>query len=499
MSSKTKNYSDLEKKLEEITHLSNIAGLAHWDAAAMLQKGSAANRQKEMATLSSLIHKMATSEEMGKVIEGSLGEFDHLDDWQRANLAKVKKSYDSYMVIPHKVQHENSIASSECEFTWRQARKDNDFKTLEPYLDRVFDSVRAIAKLQSEKLRMSPLDVLIDSYDPERTSFEIKTVFEALKIELPSVINKIMEKQASEKVIPLKEKIDEATQKAIGLKVMEKMGFDFDKGFLSKSVHPFCSGSNDDVRITTRYDENNFLSSLFGVVHETGHALYQQNLPVNYRNQPVGGAKGMAFHESQSLIMENQAGISKSFMECLAKILKDDFSFSGSEYSADNLYKLVTRVRPSLIRVDADEATYPLHVILRFEIEEEIINGNLRAADLPELWNNKMQEYLGIVPDTDADGCMQDLHWPSGAIGYFPSYTNGAIIASMLMKSAKLKYSSIDKELEQGSFESLNKYLTDNLRKYGSSKISKDLLKASTGYEAVQPKIFVDYLKDKYL
>jgi carboxypeptidase Taq len=499
MSSKIKNYSDLEKNLEEITHLINIAKISNWDAATMLQKGSASSRQKEMATLYSMIHKMATSKEMGELIKNALGEFDDLDDWQRANLANVKKSYDRQVVIPHKLEHENSIASAECEFTWRQARKDNDFKTLTPYLDRVFDSVRAIAKLQSEKLRMSPLDVLIDSYDPERTSFEVKTVFEVLKRELPSLINKIMEKQASEKIMPLKEKIDEATQKAIGIKVMEKMGFDFDKGFLSKSAHPFCTGSNDDVRLTTRYDEKNFLSSLFGVIHETGHALYQQNLPADYRDQPVGWAKGMAFHESQSLIMENQAGISRSFTECLAKILKDDFSFSGSEYSADNLYKLMTRVHPSLIRVDADEATYPLHVILRFEIEEEIINGNLRAADLPELWNSKMQEYLGIVPDTDADGCMQDIHWPSGSIGYFPSYTNGAIIASMVMKAAKDKYLSIDQELGQGSFVSLNKYLTDNLRKYGSSKISKDLLKVATGYETVQPMIFIDYLKKKYL
>ena len=197
--------------------------------------------------------------------------------------------------------------------------------------------------------------------------------------------------------------------------------------------------------------------------------------------------------------MENQAGISKSFMQCLSKILKDDFSLSSAEYSAENLYGLATRIQPSLIRVDADEATYPLHIILRFEIEKAIIEGNLRAVDLPDLWNNKMQEYLGIMPDTNADGCMQDVHWPSGALGYFPSYTNGAIIASMLMKSAKAEYSSIDSELALGKFDSLNKYLTDNLRQYGSSKISTDLLQAATGHSVVQPMIFINYLKDKYL
>ena len=207
----------------------------------------------------------------------------------------------------------------------------------------------------------------------------------------------------------------------------------------------------------------------------------------------------MAFHESQSLIMEKQAGTSRQFMECLSKMLKDDFSLSSAEYSAENLYALATRVQPSFIRVDADEVTYPLHVILRFEIEEAIIEGNLRAFDLPELWNSKMQEYLGIVPDTDSDGCLQDIHWPSGSLGYFPSYTNGAIIASMLMKSATNEYPSIESELELGKFDSLNKYLTNNLRQHGSSKISADLLQAATGHNTVQPDIFIDYLKGKYL
>ena len=499
MSSKIENYLKLEKKLEELTHLGNIANIAHWDSATMLGSGSAANRQKEMATFSSVIHEMATSNEMGDLINGSLAEFDHLDDWQRSNLASAKKSYDSQTCLTADIQHEHSIASSECEFTWRTTRKENDFKKLEPYLDRVFDSVRRVAGLKAEKLKKSPLDVLVDTFDPDRTSAEVKMVFDSLKAELPDLINKIMDKQKSEEVISLSKKIDENTQKAISLKLMEQMEFNFDCGRLDKSVHPFCIGSNDDVRITTRYNENYFLSSLFGVVHETGHALYQQNLPAKYRNQPVGGPKGMSFHESQSLIMENQVGTSRSFMEYLAKILQDEFSFSGPEYSADNLYKLVTRVKPSFIRVDADEATYPLHVILRFEIEEAIIEGNLRAFELPELWNSKMQEYLGIVPDSDADGCMQDLHWPSGYLGYFPSYTNGAIIASMLMKKAKETNSSIDAEIAKGSFNSLNQYLTENLRGYGYSKNSADLLEASTGHNMIQPTIFTDYLRAKYL
>ncbi len=492
-------YTRLAENFQRITHLGNIAGLAHWDAATNLPAGSAASRQQEMSTLSSVIHEMETSKEVGLLINDAISEFDHLDDWQRSNLAKIKKTYDKSTCIDSKTQQEASLAASECEFKWRSARQDNDFASLEPYLDKVFDSTRKVASMQSKTLKKSPYDVLIDSYDPDRSSAEINLTFDRLKLELPNLVNKIMQKQQNEKVIPLSEKIDEATQKAIGLKIMQKMEFNMDMGRLDKSTHPFCIGSNDDVRLTTRYDENNFLSSLFGVIHEAGHGLYQQNLPAQYRNQPVGSAKGMAFHESQSLIMEMQAGTSREFMEFLAGMLRDEFAFKGKEYSAENLYKLVTRVKPSFIRVDADEVTYPLHIIMRYEIEQAIIEGNLKAAELPSLWNEKMQEYLGILPDTDANGCLQDIHWPSGLLGYFPSYTNGAIIASMLMQSAKEKYGSINKELSEGKFTNLNKYLNDNLRRVGCSKISTDLLKFSTGFEQPNTDIFVRYLNAKYL
>jgi carboxypeptidase Taq len=442
---------------------------------------------------------MSTSKKVGQLIEASQGEVDYLDEWQKSNLTLTKKSYDRETAISSDIQHEFSIASSASEFAWRQARANNDFKSLIPHLDRVFNVVRKIADLQSQKLKKSSMDVLIDSFDPGRTSLEIGNVFNVLKAQLPELTEKIIQKQKGEKIIPLSKPINEETQKLIGLKIMEVMEFNMDRGRLDKSVHPFCIGSNDDVRLTTRYDENNFISSLFGVIHETGHGLYQQNLPAQYRNQPVGGPLGMAFHESQSLIMEMQAGTSREFTQFLAKLLRDHFTFSGPEYSEENLYKLVTKVKPSFIRVDADEVTYPMHIILRFEIEKAILEDNLKAQDLPGLWNSKMQQYLGIIPNANSEGCMQDIHWPSGWLGYFPSYTNGAIIASMLMRSAKDEYSEIGSELDKGNFQSLNKYLNDNLRQYGSSKSSADLLKASTGYDSVQPGIFIDYLQGKYL
>ena len=494
-----KNYKKLEDNIRKIAHLSNICDLAHWDAATGLPVGATENRHREIASFKAVIHELSTSKELGELIEASFAEKNDLDDMQRVNLNLVKKKYNSQICVSTEIQKEYSIVSFECEFIWRKARRENDFKSLIPYQDKVFNSVRKIAELKAEALGKSPMDALIDMYDHDRTSVEIDNTFDKLKAELPKLIEKIIEKQKSEKILPLTEPIDENTQKNIGLKIMEKMGFNMDCGRLDKSVHPFCSGSNDDVRSTTRYDVNNFLSSLFGVIHEAGHGLYQQNLPAKYRDQPIGSHMGMAFHESQSLIMEMQAGMSKPFTAFLAELLRDEFSFVGPEYSEENLYKLITKVTPSFIRVDADEATYPLHIILRYEIEKEILENNLAAKDLPALWNAKMKEYLGIVPDADSKGCMQDIHWPSGGLGYFPSYTNGAIIASMLMKKAKTEYESIDAELRTGDFSSLNKFLNERLRNSGSSRSSADLLKYSTGHSEIRPDIFIDYLRAKYL
>lgn len=499
MTEKLKNYTALEKKQEELSHLEHILGLLHWDSSVMLKSGSAANRHKEIATFGALCHRLQTGDEFRSLLENAEQEMSSLDGQQQVNLKLIRRNYDHATCLTEDIQHKHSMACSASEFAWRKARAENDFASYAEHLDKVFDSVRDIAKIKSDKFGVPEYDVLLDSFDPGRKSSEIKSVYDQLKQELPDLYKEIGKKQQQEDVLPLKDKISEDTQKQIGLHVMKDMGFDFDRGRLDKSTHPFCSGTNDDVRITTRYDENNFISSLYGVIHETGHALYQLNLPDNYRNQPASQPLGMAFHESQSLIMELQACNSIEFTEYLSKILRDEFSLTGAEYSPENLYKLITRVKPSFIRVDADEVTYPLHIILRYEIEQDIIYNGLKAKDLPALWDDKMVEYLGIRPQTYSDGCLQDIHWPSGAIGYFPSYTNGAIIASMLMKNATNKHPEIYSDIRRGKFNLLNDFLTNNLRSHGSSLESDELLKESTGHSQVNADIFLDYLRRKYL
>ena len=499
MSSKTPNYCALEKHAEEVVHLGNIMALAYWDKATLLAKGSAPNRQKEMATVATLLHKLITAKEAGELITAALQEENALDQWQLANLRVIKKGYDEAHCITPDVQKEYSIATGECEFVWRTARKNNDYKQLVPYLDRVFKSIRTIAVAKGKHLNKKPYDALLDSYNPDFTSDAIRETYALLKAELPTLVQNIIAKQATEKIIPLTQGIEEATQKAIARRVITQMGFSLDHGRLDTSVHPFCGGTDDDVRLTTRYEAGNFLSGLTGAIHEAGHGLYQQNLPRAYRDQPVGAAYGLAFHESQSIIMERQACTSVAFIEFLAALLRDEFGLEGKEYSAQNLYQLLTRVTPSLIRVDADEVTYPLHVIMRFEIEEAIIDGSIGAKDLPALWHEKMGGYVGVTPTTDDMGCMQDIHWPAGKLGYFPAYTNGAIIASMLMKAVRKADPTIDTALKKGNFAGLNGYLTENLRQFGAMKTTPDLLKISTGHATIEPTIFMDYLREKYL
>lgn len=499
MSQLIKNYLKLEAHFKQITHLQNLAALIQTDAETNLPPGSAPSRHQELGTLVKVIHGMATASSLKSVIKAAIEETPSLDAWQKSNLSIIQKEYEHAQCISPELQAAYSIATSECELTWRTARQANDFASLIPSLNRVFELARQIAHAKSQHFGMDPYDILMDAYDPSRTSQEVQGVYDTLKVKLPKLVAQITAKQQAETLIPLSEKIGEQTQQAIGLRIMEKMGFNFDKGRLDKSAHPFCNGSNDDVRLTTRYDESNLMTGIFGIIHETGHGLYQQNLPAGYRDQPVGQAKGMAFHESQSLIMECQACISPEFMQFLAKLLRDEFGLKGAAYSAENLYKLQTRVKPSLIRVDADEVTYPLHVILRFEIEKCIIKDNLQAADIPALWNAKMQEYVGIVPPTDRDGCMQDIHWPAGLLGYFPAYTNGAIIGSMLMKAAQTKHPSLKKQLMNGNFQELNTYLNEKLRCWGSMKDSAELLQTATGYTKINPDTFIDYLQHKYL
>jgi carboxypeptidase Taq len=279
---------------------------------------------------------------------------------------------------------------------------------------------------------------------------------------------------------------------------MRAVGFDFERGRLDISHHPFCGGSAGDIRITTRYDEADFTSSLMGVLHETGHAMYEAGLPEAWRYQPVGGALGMAIHESQSLLIEMQVCRSRPFLTYAGPLMQKAFDGSGPAWELENLYRLYTRVEPGFIRVDADEVTYPAHIILRYRLERALIAGDLALADLPGAWNDAMKELLGIVPPDDRLGCLQDIHWPGGDFGYFPTYTMGAIAAAQIYAAARRENPDVEAHIAKGEFGPLMGWLGEHIHAQGSRQVADDLLTAATG-SALDPKVFEQHLRERYL
>ena len=279
---------------------------------------------------------------------------------------------------------------------------------------------------------------------------------------------------------------------------MAAIGFDFDRGRLDVSHHPFCGGGSEDIRITTRYDIDDFSSSLMGIMHETGHAMYEMGLPKAWRYQPVGAPLGMAIHESQSLLIEMQVCRSRSFLNYAGPLMQEFFGVNNNELGIENLYRLYTHVEPGFIRVDADEVTYPAHIILRYRLERALISGDLSLPDLPTAWNDGMQKLLDIEPPNNRLGCLQDIHWPSGDFGYFPTYTLGAMIAAQLYYAAKLDIPSIESEIEEGKFSTLMTWLSKNIHSHGSRFSADQLLNTVTG-SSLDPAIFQSHLKNRYL
>jgi len=490
-------YAELETIFRRIYALRGAGAMLGWDNAAMMPANSGEPRGEQLAALAEVTHEMMTAPNLGELI--AKAETESLNDWQKANLREMKRNWQHEVAVPAELVSALTKACHESELFWRTARKENDFKSFAPYQEKVLHLVRESAQAKAAALKLSPYDALLDQYDSGTMSAYIDPIFADLAAFLPGFIAQVMEKQAKEKPpLDITGTFPVAKQKALGLEFMQKLGFDFTRGRLDESTHPFCGGVPGDIRLTTRYNEQDFLSGFFGVMHETGHALYEMGLPEAWRNQPVGEARGMAFHESQSLLTEMQLCISLDFLEYAAPLMRTAFGVSGPEWKPDNIYRQMTRVRPSLIRVDADEATYPAHVILRYRLEKDMIAGKLAVRDLPEAWNVQMQQLLGITPDSDANGCMQDIHWPDGSFGYFPTYTLGAMTAAQLFQTAKKMIPDLTQYIRKGEFQPLYAWLKENLHKQGSKYSSPDLLKHATG-KTLDAAIYKKHLETRYL
>jgi carboxypeptidase Taq len=393
------------------------------------------------------------------------------------------------------------LVTSRCEQAWRVHRANNDWPAMLPLLEEVVTLSRERAAILGAAKGCSPYDALLDEYEPGVTSATVDEVFADLKTFLPGFAAEVIARQASEPVLPLTGDFSVEKQRALGIEVMTAMGFDFDHGRLDISHHPFCGGVPDDVRITTRYNTGNFVESLMGVIHETGHAMYEQGLPADWRNQPVGTALSSGTHESQSLLMEMQACRTREFLQFLAPRAQRIFLGNESNdpaWGVDNLHRLYTRVERSYIRVDADEVTYPLHVILRYELEKQLIDGSLKVRDLPAAWDAKMREYLDIsTAGNFTDGCLQDVHWPAGLFGYFPTYTLGAMTAAQLFTAANREVEGVPQAIGQGQFGSLLGWLREHVHGKGSYLAYDDLMREATG-STLDAGYFKNHLLQRY-
>jgi len=484
-------YSRLEGRFAKLSHLDQAAGFLHWDMSAVMPDGGAESRGEQLASLASLSHDLLVAPEVEDWLKAA--EQEGLDDWKAANLQEMRRDWLHASALPADLVEKLSRAGSACEMVWRKARPASDFKAVIEPLTRMFDLTREAAEIKSQALGVSPYDALLDQYEPGGRSADIARIFEDIAGFLPGFLAEVLKKQGSAPAA-LEGPFPRDIQKVVGLEMMKTLGFDFDHGRLDESAHPFCGGTPDDVRITTRYDEGDFITSLFGVIHETGHALYEQGLPKDWRHQPVGRARGMSVHESQSLLMEMQACRSRAFFRFAAPKLAETF---GRRWDADALYDATMRVEPGFIRVDADEVTYPAHVILRFRLEQALIAKELKIADLPAAWNEGMEELLGITPPDDRRGCLQDIHWYDGAIGYFPTYTLGAMTAAQLFDAASKALPDLEGDLAAGRFAPLLGWLRENVHGKASRYSTDELLRQATG-KPLDAEIFKAHLRRRY-
>lgn len=483
------------KRLSRIQHASAICG---WDQAAMMPEGGNNARGEALAELSVISHQLLTAPELDDWFEEAHEEItDALDI---ANLATMKRAWQHATLLPQDLVEAISIANSRCEHAWRQQRKNNDWQGYNTNLKEVVRLAREQAGYFAEHAGLNRYDALMDLSEPGMSSHKVDTLFGDLKTWLPGLIDEAEEKQGSRQVITPQGPFPTEQQRQLGLETMKLLGFDFQHGRLDTSTHPFCGGVPEDVRITTRYDEQNFMSALFGVIHETGHARYEQNLPKALAGLPVGQARSMGVHESQSLFFEMQLARSLPFTQLIATRIAEAFQRQQDPaFSADNLYQLNTRVKRGFIRVDADEVTYPAHVILRYEIEKELIEGGIDTDHIPDLWNEKMESLLGLSTSGKNDiGCMQDIHWAGGAFGYFPSYTLGAMYAAQLFNAAQKQIPGLEDRIAKGDLTDLFEWLNKAIWSKASTLSTDELIRQATG-EPLNSQYFKQHLQQRYL
>ena len=493
---KTPSYDDLATHYTRLHHFQHLASIVGWDQAAnMPPKGNEA-RAAALAELAALMHRMRTDAMLSERL--ARAEQEPLSEHQRANLREIRRDWRNANALPAELVQRRQLATSRCEHAWRSLRPANDWAGFVEHWKPVLAIAREEAALLSQESGLTRYDALMDRFEPGMTSAAVDRVFGAVRQWLPGLIRQVIEKQAREAVVEPVGPFALDAQRAMCQQVVRRLGFDFDAGRLDTSTHPFSGGVPEDVRMTTRYREDQFLPALMGTVHETGHGRYEQNRPRDWLGQPVSEARSMAIHESQSLAFEMQLGGHPGFAQVLSPMLSKAFGDQPA-FEASNLHRLLTRVRRGLIRVDADEVTYPAHVILRYEIERPLIEGLIEPEDVPGLWDEKMQDLLGLdTRGNFTDGPMQDVHWPESLFGYFPCYSLGAMYAAQWFATMRRSMPDLDVRISRGDWTPVFDWLCGNIWSQASLWPTDELAIRASG-EKLNPAFFKAHLEARYL
>ncbi|RHW42300.1 carboxypeptidase M32 [Neobacillus notoginsengisoli] len=493
-----KTAPDLEKEfleyVKKMTAYHEALGLIYWDLRTGAPKAGVAQRSEVIGVLSGEAFKMSTSTEMEKYIKELTGT--NLNHVNEKVLEECKKNFERNKKIPEEEFREYVILQSNAESVWEEAKKTSDFGMFSPYLEKLVAMNKKFINYWG--YTGNPYDVLLDLYEPGVTVEILDDVFAKLRNKIIPLVSKISESGNKPETGFLFHSFRKSAQKEFSLEVLKQIGYEFNAGRLDESVHPFATGLNPgDVRITTNYDENDFRTAVFGTIHEGGHALYEQNISKELIGTPLCSGTSMGIHESQSLFYENLVGRSLGFWKSHYEKLKEYTDGQFDDVGVEDFYRAINESKPSYIRIEADELTYPLHIIIRYEIEKGLFNDEIEVKDLPEIWNKKYEEYLGIKPRNDGEGVLQDIHWAGGSFGYFPSYALGYMYAAQFLNKLKEEMPDFSTRLETGDFVPVKEWFTERVHQYGKMKKPLEILEAATG-EGLNPNYLIDYLVEKY-
>ena len=476
-------YDQLIAEVREISLLDSVGSQLSWDEQVMLPHGAAEHRGNQLALVAKLSHERFISPKIGEWLDAAANS-DLTSDPESdaaANVREIRRDYDRRRKLPTKLVEEMAKTAVLAQQAWADARKKSEFKSFEPWLGKTLDLKKQEAKCVGYDA--NPYDALLDPYEPGETSANVQKVFDSFRPQLVELVGKIAQSKKKAPIEILHRKYPVAAQEKLGREAARAVGFDFENGRLDVSVHPFCSGLGPgDTRMTTRFDENFFGNSFFSVLHETGHGLYEQGLPKReHFGTPVGESISLGIHESQSRMWENLVGRSAAFWKYYMPKVRAAFPENLKDVTDEQWVFSVNAVEPSFIRTESDEATYNLHIMLRFELEQAMVKDEVKPHDIPAAWNERMKKYLGVTPKTDREGCLQDIHWSGGMIGYFPTYSLGNLYAAQFFEQARKDLGDLDAMFARGEFKPLLDWLRKNIHRHGKRYTASQLVKKVTG------------------